>query len=206
MTITNGIILAPVSDEGKPLYHQSVTKDVWHYSPRSLDFYTSKYSSLYNRKDNAALIDDGTDYGDGWLSFYDSSGAELVKAENESDEDFQTRLTANCVKTTCFFEPLVSFDVFGAKLMVKNPPTERAYLWVIAAPDIPEIYGGSVDFMGGGMNLSFFPACQTVHFDAKTGKAVDYDPIYHSSKIAVIVKHAVGVQIGLQFILEFYSA
>ena len=196
----------PKDNEDRPLFKQVVTQPSWHYSPRSLDFWTSKYNSLYNRKHNAALIDNGTDYGDGSLSFFDNTDTELIKGESESDVDFQTRLTSNCIKTICYFEPQVAFDVFGAKLMVKNPPTERSYLWVIAAPDVPEEYGGCIDFMGGGMNLSFFPNCQSVHFDAKTGKVVEPDPLYHSGKVAVVIKHAVGAQIGIQFILEFYSA
>ena len=195
----------PKDSDNRPYFRQSITKTTWHYSPRSLDFWSAKYGSLYNRKDNNILIDDGTDYGDGWLKFYDSTGAELVKGGSESDVDFQTRLTTNCYKTICFFEPTKNYDVFGAKFMVKNPPTERAYLWVVAAPDIPEIYGGNAAFMGGGMNLSFFPNCEMVYFDAKTCSSMTYSNTTHSGKIAIIVKHAVGVQIGIQFILDYYT-
>lgn len=202
--------LFPVDEENKPIYRTSATRNNWHYSPRSLDFFTAKYGSLYNRKHDGTGIDDGTDYGDAWMEFYNSSGDALsyqqTGYESETEEEFQTRLTNNCVKTIVMFEKTESFDIFGAKLFIKNPPSTRAYLWVVAAPDIPEVYGGSKAFMGGGMNLEFFADKYEFQCDGKTVAEVNYDSENHSGRIATIVKHSAGTQIGVQIIFQYYDA
>jgi hypothetical protein len=60
--------------------------------------------------------------------------------------------------------------------------------------------------MGGGMNASFFEDKGHFECDGKSVSRVNYDGTYHSGKIALITKHGVGVQIGIQLILQFYSA
>ena len=202
----------PKDEDGRQLTRQVMTEPAWHYSPRSLDFYTSKYKSLYNRSHycgasgNDATIDASPDLGDAFVKFYNSSNTELTKGEIETDEEFQTRLTANCYKTVMEFEPSWDYDVLGAKLQFRNPPSDRAYFWFVAAPDVPAEYGGNVVFMGGGMNISFFPDKGYFECDGKSVSRVTYDGTYHSGKVALITKHNVGVQIGVQLILQFYSA
>ena len=202
----------PKDPEGRQFTRNVVTEPNWHYSPRSLDFYTAKRNSLYNRShhcgalNNDATIDASPDMGDGWLKFYDATNTLLVQDGGESDEDFQIRLTANCCKTVLEFEPDFNYDVLGAKLQFRNPPSDRAYFWFVAAPDVPEAYGGNVVFMGGGMNISFFSDKGYFECDGKSVSRVTYDGTYHSGKVALITKHGVGVQIGVQLILQFYSA
>jgi len=211
-TATLVAVIGPKDDENRPYSREVVTQPDFHYSPRSLDFYTSKYNSLYNKSHYCgasgtdATIDGSVDLGDGTMKFYNASNTLLVKGESESDADFQIRLTANCVKTVVEFEPTFNYDVLGAKLQVRNPPTDRAYFWFVAAPDVPAEYGGNVVFMGGGMNLHFFSETDTFECDGKTVSRVAYDNVYHSGKLAAIVKHNVGVQIGIQLILQFFSA
>jgi len=196
----------PTDEQGKPYFTQSVTNTEWYYSPHSLDFYTAKYKSLYNRKHDGNGIDDGTDMADAYLSFYDAEGVEIVHGGyEETDEGYQARLTAGCVKTVMTWEKIESFDVVGAQLYIANQPVGRAYLWVIAAPDIPYEYGGSKAFMGRGMNLQMMRDKSVHNFDAKTSKTVHYDPVYHSGKVSTIVKHAVGEQIGIQIIFVLYE-
>ena len=202
----------PKDPEGRAYNREVITLPEFHYSPRSLDFYTCKYNSLYNRSHycgvsgNDATIDGSVDLGDGVMKFYDATNTLLVKGAEESNEEFQIRLTAGCVKTVVEFEPTFDYDVVGAKLQVRNSPTDRAYFWFVAAPDVPAEYGGNVVFMGGGMNLHFFSEVETFYCDAKTVSHVVHDAVYHSGKLAAIVKHNVGVQIGIQLILKFYSA
>lgn len=200
----------PKDGEGRQLTRHVITIPEWHYSPRSLDFYTAKHKSLYNRSHycpaNDATIDGGADLGDAIMKFYDATNTLLTQGAEESDADFQIRLTANCVKTDLEFEPTFNYDIIGAKLQFRNPPTDRAYFWVVAAPDVPEAYGGNVVFMGGGMNASFFEDKGNFECDGKSVSRVTYDGTYHSGKVALITKHGVGVQIGIQFILQFYSA
>lgn len=213
MSITQGLTLPPKDSDGRPLTRDVVTEPDWHYSPRSLDFYTSKLKSLYNRSHlcdpsnltTGGTIDGSLDLGDAWMHFFDGTNTELIQGQDELDADFQTRLTGNCTKTVIEFEPPWDYDVIGAKLQIRNPPADRAYFWFVAAPDIPTMYGGSVVFMGGGMNLHFFSEYETFYCDAKTVSRVQYDPTYHSGKIAIFAKHNVGVQIGIQMIYKFYS-
>jgi len=197
---------SPSDSEGRPFMKMVATTPEWHYSPRALDFYTSRVGSLFNRSHlGDGTVAGSTDIGDGWLNFYDASNTEIVKGAEESVEDFQIRVTANCTKTTMSFENTVDYDVFGAKVMVLESPTSPAYLWAIAAPDVPKEYGGSVVFMGGGMNLMFFRDKSEYVYDGKTSSTIRYDSNYHSGKILLLVKHAVGAQIGIQFILQYYS-
>jgi hypothetical protein len=201
-------------EEGRPYTKDVITEPIWHYSPRSLDFYTSKHESLYNRSHlcdpnnvtTGGTIDGSLDLGDASMHFFDGTNTALTQGAEESDVDFQTRLTGNCTKTVIEFEPHWDYDVIGAKLQIRNPPSDRAYFWFVAAPDIPAEYGGSVVFMGGGMNLHFFSESETFYCDAKTVSRVTYDSVYHSGKVAIVAKHNVGVQIGIQMIYKFYSA
>lgn len=196
----------PKDEEGRQFMRIVSTESAWHYSPRSLDFYSSKYESLFNRTHlGDGTVDGSPDIGDAWLVFYNAANEELTKGETETAEEFQIRLTATCTKTIMSFENTVNYGVFGAKLMIKDPPATRAYLWAIAAPDVPKEYGGNVCFMGGGMNLSFFANNSCIEYDGKTSSEIAYDGTYHSGKIIVVIKHAAGVQIGIQFILQYFS-
>jgi hypothetical protein len=202
----------PKDAEGRQYTRNVITEPTWHYSPRSFDFYTAKRNSLYNRThycgaaDNDATIDASPDMGDAALKFYDATNTLLVQGAEESDADFQIRLTANCYKTVLEFEPTFNYDIMGAKLQFRNTPADRAYFWFVAAPDVPAAYGGNVVFMGGGMNISFFPDRGYFECDGKSVSRVTYDGTYHSGKVALITKHNVGVQIGVQLILQFYSS
>lgn len=199
----------PRDADGKRMYRHSETNANWGYAPRALDFTTSKWKSLYNRKHDGAGISDGTDYGDAWEHYYDSNGDELsyqqTGYESETEAQFQSRLDSNCIKTMISFEKESDMDIFGAKLWFKNTPSTDAYLWVIAAPDIPESYGGSVAFMQGGMNLKFFSDKDCFECDGKTTKLVKYDPTYHSGKLDIIIKHAAGAKIDVQMLYQYYE-
>lgn len=196
---------SPKDANGAPVFRRIVTKLNWYYSPHSLDWTTSKYKSLYNRKHDGNGIDDGTDPGDGWLQFYDANGDELIKGQNETDEEYQARLDTDCIKTVGSFEKRESYDIQGAVLYMQDVPVDRAYLWCVFAPDIPYEYGGSKPFMGRGMNLQMMAAKVPHPFDAISASTINYEPIYHSGKISCIVKHAAGAKIGLQIVFVAYE-
>lgn len=198
--------LDQLDSDGAHLTRAKTTKTGWHYEPRSLDFDTCKLGSLYNRKHDGNGIDDGTDYGDASLKFYNASGVELVQGGSETDADFQIRLTANCVKTDMLWQSTYNFDIIGGSLQVKNEPTDRAYVWCIIAPDIAENLGGSVPYFAGGINLCFFKAGMIQRFDGRGIKSFVYDPVYNSNKLQFSVKHKLGEQIGLQMILDQFRA
>lgn len=203
---SNNAISSIQSDERKQIVLMSMTNSDWHYEPRALDFYTAKYNSLYNRDCSGNGIDGGTDYADGWIVFKDASGNIFDRNNYQSDEDYQTDLTQSCVQTEMYFEPAHDFEIFGAILNIKSRPLGRAYLWVTAVPDIPSEYGGCIPFMGGGLNLSFLPDAAVIKYDAKTGSRLNYNFDYHTNKLAMIVKHSAGEEIGIQIVYEFYKA
>jgi|WetSurMetagenome_2_1015567.scaffolds.fasta_scaffold28553_2 hypothetical protein len=189
----------------RPQFRRIVTRPTWLYSPRSVDWTTSKYLSIYNRKHDGNLIDDGTDIGDAWLQFYDASGNELTKGSEETPIEFQNRLDASCVKTLMSFEKIISYDIQAAILYLQNEPADRAYLWCIFAPDVPEVYGGSKALMGGGMNLQMMAAKIPHLFDAVSANTINYDSTYHSGKMTAFIKHAVGAKIGMQIVFINYN-
>lgn len=199
----------PSDPEGKPLFVRSMTRSTWHYSPRSFDFYAGKLGSLYNREHYNATIDGSPDIGDAWLRFYEPGeyglDLEMVQNQEETDEQFQARLSQKCIKTVCEFENTKPFDIIGAMLSIQREPTDRAYLWVVAAPDIPREWGGNVTFMGGGMNLQMFAAKIPHVFNADSTKTLYPDPVYHSGKVSIIVKHKAGDHFGLQMIFLYYE-
>lgn len=195
----------PEDENGRPQFRKVVTKPAWYFSPHAIDFITSKSKSIYNRKHDGANIDDGTDAGDAVIKFYDSDGDELVKGENETDEEFDARLLTDNVKTIVEFEKEESYDIVGAELYFQNAPQNRAYVWCIFAPDIPYEYGGSKPFMGRGMALHMMQPKVPHHFDAVSTSTINYDPVNHSGKIGIIVKHDTGEQIGIQCVFVMYE-
>lgn len=221
-TILNGIVTAhtgvllaipdpvvtlsgPKDPDGATISRAKVTKAGWHYEPRSLDFATSTFASLYNKTHDTYTIAGGTDYADGSLKFY-STSAELVKGGGESAEAFQARLDTDCVMTIMDWQPYYDMDIIGGSLQVLNPPSTSTYAWVIVAPDLPAIYGGNVPFMAGGWNLSFLEAKGTVSFDGRGVKLIAYDPVYKTNKFRLLIKHSAGEKINIQGIYDHFRA
>lgn len=201
---------SPRDSDGSIIQRGKFTKSGWHYEPRSIDFFTAKHNSLYNRKHDGNGIADGTDYGDCVIKFFDGSGGELsfqqTGFESETDAQFQSRLDTDCVKTCVDWQPTYDMDIIGGIMMVQNSPTTAAYMWTIVAPDIPENMGGSVPHVAGGWNLSFFNSRDKIMINGRGSKTVAYDPVFNSNKFRTIVKHAVGEQIGIQIVYEHFKA
>ena len=176
-----------------------------HYEPRALDFITSKLNSLYNRKHDNAGIYEGTDYGDAEALFWDSSNAQLVQGESESDVDFQTRLTSYCVKSEIYFTPDFSYAIKSGTIMVRETPDHDCYFWCMVAPHIAAEYGGQVPFLSGGYNLSFFAPMSFMKMDGETTFLIVKDDTYLSHRLGVCIKHNAGYQLGIQMIYELYK-
>lgn len=198
--------LIPVDSDGSQINKPKTTDASWRYEPRCLDFYTSKHLSIYNRKDNGGGINDGTDYGDAGLKFYDSTDTELVQGGAETDAAFQIRLDANCTKTIMWWQTTYDMDLIGGMLQLKNQPSADTYFWCVVAPDIPEGSGGSIPFFASGLNLHFYLAGTMHHYDGRGAKRFLADPVYNSNKFHFILKHPVGEQIGLQIVIDTFKA
>lgn len=206
------IDMTPRDTDGAALMRSKTTKTGWHYEPRSLDFFTSTAGSLYNRKDDGAGMEDGTDYGDGTIKFYDGSGNELsfqqTGHESETSEQFQTRLDTDCIKTIVDWYATYDFDIIGGTLEIVQPPAypSRAYIWTVVAPDIPAFLGGSVPYFAGGLPLHFYVNTNRLTFDGRGVKTFTYDPVYASNKIRFTIKHEAGAQIGVNIVLDHFKA
>lgn len=205
MSIITGITLPPIDSEGSAILRVKSTQAGWHYEPRSLDWITAKYESLYNRKHDGPGIDDGTDYEDALLKFYDLNGDEIVRDGYDSDESFQVALDINCVQTIMTWQPQYDMDVIGGIFQILNPPEDRAYLWVVVAPDIPEFMGGSVPFAAGGWALHHFKQNDTLTINGRGSKRINVDNVHNTNKFALICKHSPGTQIGLQMVFEHFK-
>lgn len=193
-----------VDSDGSEIFRPKITKTGWRYDPRSLDWVTSKRASLYNKKLTGYSISTQTDIGDAILKFWDSTGAALVQGESESDTDFQARLTLYCTSTAIEWQPTYDMDVIGATITVRTAPTNDAYFWAIAAPDIPEFMGGRASFGSGGFNLSHFNDNDKLEINGRGVKTILYDPVYNSNKFQFFCAHNAGAQIGLQIFFEHY--
>lgn len=177
------------------------TKAGWHYEPRFIEFTTCKHNSLHNKK-----VDGTTDYTDGVLKFWKANGDQLVKGGEESDSDFQIRLTADCVKTTLDWQPVYDIDIRAGRFMMGVKPSTPAYAYAMVAPDIPAAYGGSVPHITGGAPLHIMNDFSVIEFDGVTVKNVMYDPVYNSNKFRIIIVHDVGVQVNAAIAFEHYKA
>lgn len=194
-------LVQPIDSDGSVILRNKTTRSGWHYEPRSLDFTTSVAGSLYNRKHDGNLIDTGTDYGDCTIKFFNSSGVEISQ---------QSVLDTDCVRTQIDWHPTYEMDIIGATVSALNPPSgnQRAYAWVIVAPDIPAQFGGSVPFLAGGWNLRHFAGqgSGTTVLNGRGVKTFLPDPVNKTNKFRVVVKHDPGLKIELQFVAEHFKA
>jgi hypothetical protein len=200
-------VKAPVDSDNSPIVKPKTTKTGWHYEPRAISFTTSKHGTLHNRKGNNAGVGQGTDYGDATLKFWDSSDDELTQGAEESDEDFQTRLNSNCVKTTIDWWPTYDMDIIGGKMLILNGPSAvgQAYLWCVMASDIPEGSGGNVPFVAGGIDLAFVTSVNLFGIDGRGTKTFLYDSQYASNKLRCIIQHTAGLKIDLLKLYEHFK-
>lgn len=134
-----------------------------------------------------------------WISakIYDGSDVEITTAG---------LLNANlntCVKTVIDIEPTFNFEIIGGSLRINSNPTQDVRLWIVAAPDIPANLGGSKEF-ASGINMKFLSADNSWDIDGRVSKSVTYDPVYHSGKIRLIIKHPAGLQVNVMFIAQIY--
>jgi len=195
-------------DENHLEIKQVMAKDTYHYEPRSLDFTTAKYNSLYNRKHDGNCIPDGTDYGDAFMYFYNVSGVAMERDDYDSDEDFQLALSnsvSGCCKTVVKFIPDYDYSIKSGVLMLAEEWDYDGYVWCLLAPDIPEAWGGQAPFLAGGYNMRFFPARSYIRMDGQTTFHILQDLVYYSHVIGLVVKHDPGDQKGIQMIYEHYK-
>ena len=173
------------------------------YEPRSFDWWIGKYNSLYNRKESGGgTVETADDYGDASLKFYDSDLVELVKGEQETEEEFQTRLNQNCTSTKVIWVPQYQHYLIGANVQVLNTPNFNTYLW--AYVDFSAYGLGYIPYLQGGWNLRFFLDKHPFSIDART---TNDTPLPATIPVVFLIRHNLVTdenRFAVQIYLEHY--
>jgi hypothetical protein len=113
-----------------------------------------------------------------------------------------------CKETWIDWEPLYSYEVAGGEIYI--PPTlagnndDAWELHVIAAPDYPAAYGGSIQFISNP-RLKWRKGGWLVEDESLNPAAVDYVPGYHFTKVRWIVKHPLGASSEFQIHMRIFK-
>jgi hypothetical protein len=148
----------------------------------------------------------------GTLFCQDSSGSNIpgvsckIYDNNNSEITTPGLLNANlntCVKTVIDFEPAFDYEIIGGELRINSNPAQDVRMWIIGAPDIPAIAGGSKEF-ASGVNLKFLAPDSGFSVDGRVTKYIQYNGVDHRGKLRILLKHPAGSQINLQFVVHMY--
>lgn len=148
----------------------------------------------------------------GTMFCQDAAGVNIpgltCKIYNGSDAEITTAglLNANlntCVKTVIDFEPAFDYEIVGGALRINSNPNQDIRLWIIGAPDIPAIYGGSKEF-ASGINLKFVSSDGEFNVDGRVTKFIKYSAVTHQGKLRIMLKHPAGSQVNMQFVIHMY--
>ena len=142
----------------------------------------------------------------------DSAGVDIpgitCKIYNGSNAEITTRGLADinlgtCVKTVLDVELPLDFELIGGALRINSNPSQDIRLWIVGAPDIPAMFGGSKEF-ASGINLKFLAPDSSFEIDGRVTKYVTYSNVTHSGKIRIMLKHPAGLQVNLQVVMHVY--
>lgn len=111
------------------------------------------------------------------------------------------------VKTVVDYEPPFDYEVMSGRLnlpeAVRTGNTDLWYIAVIAVPDLPAIYGGSVEFVAP-VHLESVTDPYVVS-DGRASKYLTYDATYHTNKLRWILWHPTGTHPRFQIFLEAFK-
>ena len=176
--------------DGSLLARTKITATGWHFQAHSIEWTTSTLASVYNADSS------GNDLGFATVKFYDSNDAEITTAPEMT----------GCVKTVIDWEPTFDYEMVGGSLHHASVPGSNCRLYVIAVPDIPAAYGGSIFFAQGGINLNHVGATGSIRLDGRAPKRLTYDATNHTNKLRFILKHTAGLVYTGMIVLELYKA
>jgi hypothetical protein len=140
---------------------------------------------------------------------------------NWKDEDFgdltyimkdvngdTTTVEADCKETWLDWEPSFDYEIFGGGIFVPaelDGSNDDAWeVHVVAVPDIPTAYGGSIDFIANP-RIKWVKGTWLTVCSANNPAELLYDATYHTNKIRFVVKHPVGAQTEFQLNLGLYK-
>ena len=190
---TGNQALSQIDTDNAQIVRIKAAKRGWSFWALPIELTTSTISGTTYAKDAG-----GTDITGIICRIYDENNGEITTPG---------LLNANlstCVKTVLDFEPTFDYEMIGGELRINNNPASDIRLWIIGAPDIPAIYGGSKEF-ASGVNLKFMAPDASFEIDGRVTKYVTYNAITHQGKLRLILKHAAGMSVNIQFVIHMYK-
>ncbi len=184
--------------EGNPYYKQMFSQGSKKFRARCAVFTTGEYDSLVN------IDSDGMDLGDMELHFFNSSRTEIVKGEEESDEDFQTRLDSDCKFTWLYLTHPTAFGIAKGRFMYKGIVSGEFHNWLEFCPHLPKAYGGSVPCLEGAFPLDMLNQGDFYTMDGCTCLLMDIDEVYYSHRIGHKIEHEIADKIKICSIFDLY--
>jgi hypothetical protein len=178
--------------DGASIVRIKAAKKGWSFWAVPIEITTSTLSGSLYCKDSS-----GTDIPGLSCKIYDNSNTEITTA------GILNANLATCVKTVLDFEPAFDYELIGGALRINSNPAQDVRLWIVGAPDIPAIYGGSKEF-ASGINLKFLAPDSSFEIDGRVTKYITYNSSTHQGKLRVILKHPAGLALNLQIIIHAY--
>ena len=176
--------------DGATLARAKITQTGWGYQLHSVEVETSTLNSIYSKKA------DGNNFGYSTLKFYDENNLELTTQES---------IDSSCVKTVMDWEPDHSYEIIGGVLKQIQTPLSDIRIWIVGVPDVPANYGGSKEFVTGGLNLRYLNDQDGVNADGRAPKKLD-PSVAHTNKMRLIVRHNAGVKHKMMMLFEIFKA
>lgn len=184
--------LSQFDTDGASITRAKAAKSGWSFWACPPEITTSTLSGTLYCKDVS-----GTDIPGVSCKIYDNSDAEITTAGL-----LGVNLTT-CVKTVLDIEHPFDTELIGGSLRINSNPASDLRLWIVGAPDIPAIYGGSKEF-ASGINLKFLAPDNAFDIDGVVTKYITYNNTNHSGKIRLTFKHAAGLTVNLQVVMRLY--
>ena len=179
--------ITPVDADGAPIARSKAAKAGSFYCLLPVEFATSSVSSVYSNN-----VDDTARAG---ITY---------KIYNSSDEDITSVLGEPfATKTVVDVELPYDYEMIGGALRQTATPIEDVRLWVVAVPDVPAIYGGSKEMIGG-INLQYMHGGDVIFADGRAAKYLTYSATTHTNKMRIIIRHPAGYVHRLMVTFEIY--
>ena len=182
-------------DDGAVLARLKITKTGWFYQMSSFQMTTCKRAGYTD------ITRDGDDPGFLTIKFYNSSDVELIQDGGETDQQFQTELDNNCVKTVLDWTPDFTYEILGGHLRIISAPPNPVRLWITALPGIAD-----KDFVVN-LDLRFISPNESIVVDGRSPKILKYnDPIPGTNTLRYqFVSDDVGYKQEMQVSMEYFT-
>lgn len=168
--------------DGALITRTKITKSGRTYQSRYIQFTSSLKDSGVSR-----------DYEDSQVS-----GEVSMSFFNANDDDIsglaQSVIDKTCVRTEIDINFDFVYDVFRARIAIKEETSEECRVFCRMAPSVPENLGGSKD-MVHGLDVSFLTRKQWLMFDGASPKEIYGVPAPH---FRVRIWHKPGQQVQFQ--------